>query len=241
LRPPWDGGRQIRARFKARSDRGFGPADSVRSKRIFGAVLATAVTSGGRSWVAWRSQLRTEGGTTGEADVQIARRRAGARHFDRALLLDHAPSPDSPSLVSLAAGRDGAAVAAWSTTHGGDPSLTVVRVAHVSATGVASVTALASYASDDEGQPSAAYADDGDATVTWTQPTPVTPRASSGYVSLRPAGRTWGPPELVTAEPMVVPLAATYAPRSTAPTLLGVSAAAGGHHSTLRAITRTAP
>lgn len=234
----WDARGRVRARFRRRTQRAFGPTDELRSQTTFYAALQTAVSAGGRAWIAWTSQLLTEGGTIGDAYVQLARRAAGARRFDRALLLDRGPGDGGafPSAVSLAAGPRGTAALAWTMTRrvgAGELFSTTVAGAHVSAVGVARVSPLVRFDAVEPGeQAAAAYADDGEAMVAWTQRTGAQTTQAQAFVSRRPAGGDWAAPQLAFAGSLSE-LRLAYAPGGGRATLL-LAAPAGTRQTTVQ-------
>ena len=94
----WDARGVLRTRFKPRGSRGFRAADTIRSEPAFNAEMAPVITPSGRAVLAWSAQFTSEGGTRGPVYFQAATRRAGARRFDRARLLEAIPARDHDGL-----------------------------------------------------------------------------------------------------------------------------------------------
>ena len=94
----WDARGVLRTRFKPRGSRGFRAADTIRSEPAFNAEMAPVITPSGRAVLAWSAQFTSEGGSRGPVYFQAATRRAGARRFDRARLLEAIPARDHDGL-----------------------------------------------------------------------------------------------------------------------------------------------
>jgi len=237
----WDARGRVLTRFKAHTAHRFGSVDEVRSETTYHAALRTAIASNGRAWVAWTSQFLSEGGDIGDAYVQVARRPAGAKRFDRASLLDHGSDAQRPSPVSLAIDPAGEAVLAWSMA-GGEPAgagwtFTAVRAAKVSARGTAVVTQLDRFAGPyEEGSVSATYAPDASATAVWARPDDPAGVAKRVLASWSAAGGAWGAPEVVASSAQPAALLVADSRGDGAPTALLANRAADGW--VMQALTR---
>ncbi len=112
----WDARGVLRTRFKPRGSRGFRAADKIRSEPAFNAEMAPVITPSGRAVLAWSAQFTSEGGSRGPVYFQVATRRAGARRFDRARLLEAVPARDSDGLgraIDAVLDTTGALAIAW--------------------------------------------------------------------------------------------------------------------------------
>ena len=127
----WDAAGRVRTRFKRAAARRFATTETIGSEPAYSARLRAAVTAGGRAYVAWSAQRRTEGGERGPVFVQAAVRPSGGR-FRAAQLLERqdAERPQGPVGLATGPGRD--ATVAWT---GADGSTARVRAAVTGAGG----------------------------------------------------------------------------------------------------------
>jgi hypothetical protein len=121
----WDARGTIQARYKSPGSAGFQPIETISSDPTFFAQIHAAVTDGGRSYLAWSAQLRTEGGSRGPVFNEVAVRPSGHR-FRAAQLLERDGSNRSQAPIALALTSSRDAAVAWT---GFDGTSSRVRVA----------------------------------------------------------------------------------------------------------------
>jgi hypothetical protein len=84
----WDARGTVRTRIKLNFHKTFSAVDTISSHATYYAALRTAMSANGRAFVAWGSQLLTEGGSTGPVYYEVAVRPSGASRFRAATLLE---------------------------------------------------------------------------------------------------------------------------------------------------------
>jgi hypothetical protein len=130
----WDARGIVRTRFKPRGTRTFRATDTIRSKPAFNAEMHPVVTPSGRTVLAWSAQFTSEGGLRGPVYFQAATRRAGARRFAGARLLETIPARGYDGLgraIDAVADTAGVVAIAWRgaagvrASRGGAPAQTL--------------------------------------------------------------------------------------------------------------------
>jgi hypothetical protein len=237
----------VLTRFKRRGSPAFGPVDRVRSEPSGGASLYTSVDANGNARVGWFAQTVASGGTIGVPAIQLARRPANGRRFERALLLARgraAGGRQPGTAVAFAKGPPGMTGVAWTSYEpvpGSDRGVLVVRVALVKASGAFEVQELARSPVDEPGgRVSLTFAGDGGAVVAWTARTRTPPQRGRAYVSRRPANGVWSAPELVAEAASPTAIVASYPLRGGPLTLLFDSMPAGASRARVQVVVAAA-
>jgi hypothetical protein len=194
----WDANGVIRTRIKFAVNKRFSAIDTITSHKTYSAQLHAAMTDRGRAFVAWSSQLRTEGGSTGPVYYQAAVRPAGAARFRGATLLEeNAPTQRAGSIDLAVDPATQRPVVAWS---GFDGAHYIVRASTTNA-GLHFQTAQnVSAPGVDTAQAVLATSPDGRRLVTWID---VLSDAPDGILraAVAPAGAPFGAPETVSDGP----------------------------------------
>ena len=214
----WDAHGRIRTRYRARSDRAFRRADTLRSRDTFNATLQSRVAESGHAWVGWTAQLLTEGGDRGDAFVQAAVRSPGGRRFHTAAVLAQAPGSAFPTPVSLSVAADGSATLAWTLWERDTMAIQAARVSTSGTPVVQDVTRFGAVEPVDTA--TAATARDGTAVVVWTQLVDAFSNRSRLHASVQPPGGRWGPPEPVSPGMQAMAPVAAYPPEGGPPLVL---------------------
>jgi hypothetical protein len=109
----WERGGRVEARI-SRAGHRLGPVVRVGRTAKLGTSIRAAVAPGGRVWLAWSSQMLSEGGDNGPFTLQVAVTRGG--RFERPHLLDqYAQRASDEATFDLALDPNGNGFVAWST------------------------------------------------------------------------------------------------------------------------------
>ena len=159
----WNARDRIEARFRRAGARRFGATETIRSEPTYSADLHAAVTDGGRAYLAWSAQFRSEGGDAGPVTYEAAVRPVGGR-FRAAQLLERQGAQRSQGGIGLAAGPGRDATVAWT---GFDGATARVRAAVTGAGGSFGAGRDVSPAGEEAVVSDLAAAADGTRIVTW--------------------------------------------------------------------------
>jgi hypothetical protein len=128
----WERNGRIEARI-SRPGHGLGRVVRVGAGVRLGTTLRAAVAASGRVWIAWSSQLLTEGGDNGPYTLQVGVKAANRSKFRSARVLDrYDRRAHDEANLDLALDRHGNGFVAWSTFDGSNLR---VRLAHASRAG----------------------------------------------------------------------------------------------------------
>jgi hypothetical protein len=120
----WDAAGVIRARYRAPSNTGFQPIESLSSDPTDFAQIHAAIADGGRCYLAWSAKFRSEGGSVGPVFDEVAVRPSGHRFRPAQRLERDDESANQAPIAIVTEGRD--ATVAWT---GFDGANARVRVA----------------------------------------------------------------------------------------------------------------
>jgi hypothetical protein len=188
----WNARSRVEARFRPAGARRFASTEVVRSEPTYFADLHAAVTGGGRAYLAWSAQFRSEGGDAGPVTYEAAVRPVGGR-FRAAQLLERQGAQRPQGGIGLAAGAGRDATVAWT---GFDGATARVRAAVTGAGGSFGAGRDVSPAGEEAVVSDLAAARDGTRIVIWDN---GGFDANEVRAAVAAAGQPFGAPEDVSA------------------------------------------
>jgi hypothetical protein len=213
----WDARGTIRARYRGPTNTGFHSIETISSEPTYFAQIQAAVADGGRCYLAWSAQFRSEGGTVGPVFNEVAERPANHR-FRAAQLLERDGETRNQEPIAIATeGRD--ATVAWT---GFDGANSRVRVASTDPSARFGPPQDVSPAGRD-GAVSDLAAAGGTRLVVWDN---GSFDANQVFAAVAPSGMGFGPAEAVSAAQEARAGRAILSP---APTVVWTNRPAGSH------------